>query len=129
ATDTTRRWVTLPGRYLAIDVAPASAMRGVYTTPIVERAYTFSESMRRIVGRVDKDGRPVDGIELSLDTLLRGLPGTATVMRDAHGRKFDSPSAPARLPVTGNTVMLTINQELQEIAEHALADAVSRMNA
>ena len=129
ATDKSRRWVSLPGRYLAIDVASASAMRGVYTTPIVERAYTFSESMRRIVGRVDQDGRAVDGIELSLDSLLRGTPGSATVMRDVHGRHFDSPSAPAHLPVPGNTVMLTINQELQEIAERALADAVSHMNA
>ncbi len=129
ATDTTRKWVSLPGRYLAIDVATASAIRGVYTTPIVERAYTFSESMRRIVGRVDNDGKAVDGVELSLDTLLRGTPGAATVMRDVHGRHFDSPAAQARLPVTGNTVMLTINQELQEIAERALGDAVARMSA
>jgi cell division protein FtsI (penicillin-binding protein 3) len=130
ATDSSRKWVSLPGRYLAMDVASVSAMRGVFTTPIVERAYTFSESMRRIVGRVDADGKPVDGVELALDTLLRGTPGTSTVMKDARGHRFDSPSAaPARAPVIGNTVMLTINQELQEIAERALADAVARLSA
>ncbi len=129
ATDTTRHWVSLPDHYLAIDVAAITAMRGVYTTAIVERAYTFSSAMRRIVGRVDADGHAVDGVELSLDTLLRGTPGAATVMRDVHGRRFDSPAASAKPPVTGNTVVLTINQELQEIAERALADAVSNMSA
>ena len=129
ATDPSRRWVSLPGRYLAIDVAPVTAMRGVYATPVIERAYAFTEGTRRIVGRVDADGNAVDGIELALDSLLRGTPGAATVMRDAHGRRFESPSTPATPPVQGNSVVLTINQELQEIAERALADAVARMGA
>ena len=129
ATDPRRKWVSLPGRYLAIDVAPVVAMRGVYATPIIERAYAFSEGTRQIIGRVDADGRAVDGIELALDSLLSGIPGTATVMKDAHGRRFESPSSPARPPVQGNSVVLTINHELQEIAERALGDAVAKMGA
>ena len=129
ATDASRRWVSLPGRYLAIDVAPVTAMRGVYATPIIERADAFTEGTRRVIGRVDADGHAVDGIELALDSLLRGIPGTATVMKDARGRRFESPSTPATLPVQGNSVVLTINQELQEIAERALADAVVSMRA
>jgi cell division protein FtsI (penicillin-binding protein 3) len=129
ATDRSRKWVSLPGRYLAVDVAPVIAMRGVYATPIIERAYSFSEGTRRLVGRVDADGKAVDGIELALDSLLRGKPGTATVMKDARGRRFESPEAPPTPPVQGNSVVLTINQELQEIAERALADAVAKMGA
>lgn len=129
AMDPSRRWVSLPGRFLAVDVAAATAMRGVYSTPIIERTYAFSEGTRRIVGRVDADGKAVDGMELSLDALLRGTPGTATVMKDSRGRRFESPSTPATPAVQGNSVMLTINQELQEIAERALADAVASMGA
>ena len=129
AGDTGRRWVTLPGRYLAADVAAISALRGVYTTPMIERAYSVSEDTRRIVGRVDAEGRALDGIELALDSLLRGRPGSVTVMKDAHGRRFESPGTPGVAPVQGNTVMLTINHELQEIAERALGDAVTRMSA
>ncbi len=129
ATDPRRRWVMIPGRYLAIDVAAATAMRGVYTTPVVERSYAISAGTRHVVGRVDADGRAVDGLELALDSLLRGKAGSATVMRDARGRRFESPSSPGAPPVQGNTVVLTINQELQEIAERALADAVASMEA
>ena len=96
ATDPRRKWVSLPGRYLALDVAPVVAMRGVYATPIIERSYNFSEGTRQIIGRVDADGKAVDGIELALDSLLSGIPGTATVMKDAHGRRFESPSSPDR---------------------------------
>ncbi|MEO7714108.1 MAG: penicillin-binding transpeptidase domain-containing protein [Gemmatimonadaceae bacterium] len=129
AADPARRWVQLPGRYLAADVARASAMRGVYTTPIIERAYTSSEGLRRLIGRVDADGRAVDGVELALDSILRGIPGSATVMRDGRGRRFESPASPGKTPVAGHTVMLTINLELQAIAERTLADAVVRMGA
>ena len=129
ATDASRKWVSLPGRYLAIDVASISAMRGVYTTAIIERSYAFSAGTRRIVGSVDADGKAVDGIELALDSLLKGTPGAATVLKDGHGRRFDSPTTPSTPPVKGRTVMLTINQELQEIAERELASAVSSMGA
>ncbi|CAN5594153.1 penicillin-binding protein [soil metagenome] len=129
ATDSSRKWVTLPSRYRAEDVASITAMRGVYSTLVIERAYAFSEGTRRIVGRVDADGNAVDGIELALDSLLKGRAGSTTVMRDAHGRRFESPDAPVTPAVQGNSVVLTINQELQEIAERELADAVARMGA
>jgi cell division protein FtsI (penicillin-binding protein 3) len=129
ATDTSRKWVTLPKTYAALDVAPITAMRGVHPTSSMTRTYAFSQGTRRIVGRVDEKGVAQDGLELALDTLLRGVPGAMTTMRDGHGRKFESPNAPRRAPVQGNTVVLTINHELQEIAERALADAVQRMSA
>ena len=129
ATDLSRKWVTLPGRYVALNVASIIAMRGVTATSMIERTYAFSQGTRRIVGRVDENGAPVDGIELALDTLLRGVPGAMTTMRDGHGRRFESPTSPRRAPVQGNTVVLTINHELQEIAERALGDAVQKMGA
>ena len=129
ATDASRKWVTLPGRYRAIDVAAVTAMRGVHVTPVIERAYASSEGTLRIIGRVDADGNAVDGLELALDSLLKGTAGTATVMKDGRGRRFESPDAPVRPAVPGNAIVLTINQELQEIAERELADAVARMGA
>lgn len=129
AADVNRKWVTLPGRYLASDVSRISAMRGVYTTSVIERAYSSSAETRSIIGHVDNNGRALDGVELALDSVLAGRPGSVTVMRDGRGRKFESPMAPSVTPITGNTLVLTINQQLQEIAERALGDAVARMSA
>lgn len=127
--DPARKWIPLPGRYLAADVAAISATRGVYTTAVIERAYASSEGTRRIVGRVDSDGEALDGVELALDSILRGTPGQVTVMKDSRGRRFESPGLPGSAPVKGNTVVLTVNHQLQEIAERALGDAVARMGA
>jgi cell division protein FtsI/penicillin-binding protein 2 len=77
ATDVKRAWVALPGRYLPSDVAGLVATRGVYAAAVGERVATTSEGTRRIVGRVDGDGVPVDGVELALDSVLRGEKGAA----------------------------------------------------
>src|SRR5213593_4397321 len=72
ATDTRRSWVTLPGRFVAEDVAPLIAMQGVYTTPVSDRTYATSPGLRSVIGRVGGDGRGLDGLELALDSVLRG---------------------------------------------------------
>jgi cell division protein FtsI (penicillin-binding protein 3) len=129
ALDPKRSWVTLPGRYLAADVASATRFRGVRASAASVRAYEMSEGTRRLVGRVDAQDSAVDGIELALDSVLRGTAGSATLVRDIRGRSIESPNAPGVAPRPGNTVVLTLNHELQEIAERALADAVSKMGA
>ena len=131
ATDARRKWVTLPGKYLPVDAAPVIAIRGVYSEPVIERVYPRSEGTRRIVGRVGGDGAAVDGIELMLDTLLQGVAGTTTVMREASGRAvgWGGGAPTGTLARMGHSVTLTVNYELQSIADRALADAVSRMGA
>jgi cell division protein FtsI (penicillin-binding protein 3) len=124
-----RAWVVIPGRFVAEDVAPITAMRGVYTTPVSDRAYSAPRGLRSLVGVVDAAGRGIDGLELALDSLLRGTAGASRLVRDGRGRSFVSPTEPGQAARTGHTVLLTINHELQEIAERTLAEAVRRMRA
>ena len=102
-------------------------MRGIYTEPVIERVYTQREAMRRMVGVVDGRGDAVDGLELALDSLLRGEERVTRLARDSHGARIDAPDDDA--PEAGDDVVLTINQQLQEIAERALADALVGMGA
>ena len=129
ATDASRKWVAIPGHFRATDVAPVTALRGVYTDPVADRVYPGSDATRRIVGRVNAQGDPVDGIELALDSLLRGRAGTAGMVRDGTGHSFNSPTLPGTPPREGDTVVLTLNSDLQQIAEQALDEAVSKLGA
>ncbi len=129
AIDTSSKYLTVPKRFLAVDAAPVMALRGVYSFGSLEREDAVSAGTEGLVGHVDQDNKPLDGMELSLDSILRGQPGTATMVRDPRGQGRESPTEPGVAPVKGNTVVLTINADLQEIAERALADAVSRMGA
>ncbi|MGI8498496.1 MAG: penicillin-binding transpeptidase domain-containing protein [Gemmatimonadaceae bacterium] len=129
ATDSTRSWLALPGHFLPGDAARLTALQGVYPEPAIDRSYTSRDATRRVIGRLSADGTPLEGIELVLDSLLRGRAGHATLVRSARGTHFDAPLDTAVAPRPGDDVVLTINQELQEIAERTLADAVVRMHA
>src|SRR5258705_3492779 len=96
AMDVQRTWVTLPGLYVAEDVAALTAMRGVYTSPVSDRAYTTSSGLRALLGRVDMNGFGIDGLELTLDSVLRGESGASRLMRDVRGRTFASPTVPGQ---------------------------------
>ena len=129
ALDTSVKYLTLPGRFLATDAAPAMSLGGVHSFAAITRAYVASQGAQGILGHVDADNKAVDGLELSLDSILRGVPGAASIIKDTKGQLRESPTAPGTPPVKGNSVVLTINADLQEIAEKALADAVARMGA
>jgi cell division protein FtsI (penicillin-binding protein 3) len=129
ATDTTRKWVTLPMRFHALDVAELLSLRGIHHVQAADRVYAVSGGLRSIVGRVDRGGEPLDGLELALDSLLRGTGGSARIARDGRGMTLESPTVLRTDPTPGHTVVLTLSQELQQIAERALETAVDRMNA
>lgn len=127
--DPKRKWVDLPGAFPPVDVAALSGTRGVYPRPVVDRVYAPSGGVRRIVGRLDADGRPLDGLELALDSLLRGDSARMRLPRDRFGRPMPGPAGIATLPRPGATVTLTLNRALQDICERALALAVDTLGA
>jgi cell division protein FtsI (penicillin-binding protein 3) len=124
-----RRWIDLPGLYSQSDLASVSKLNGVHLTPVLQRVYAQSTGIRSIVGSLDGQGNPLDGLELSLDTILRGDSGRVSLARDKTGRPFDTPDAWADRPRAGSTVVLTINNTLQDICERELAIAVDSLQA
>lgn len=124
-----KKWVAIPTLFLESDVAPLLAMRGVHPSAVVNRIYPNTGGLRRITGRIDASGRPLDGVELALDSLLRGDSGSVNLARDKTGRGFDSPDTWGTVPQPGHNVSLTINSGLQEICERSLAAAVDSLGA
>jgi cell division protein FtsI (penicillin-binding protein 3) len=61
--------------------------------------------------------------------VLRGHAGHTALLQDAKGARFDSPSVDADDARPGSTVVLTVNQTLQDIAEKALGDALHKTGA
>ena len=129
ATDTSVKWLSLPELYVASDVAPLTRIPGVHARTVMQRDFATAGGIRRIVGRVGLDGRPLDGIELSMDGVLRGDSRGAESSVDVRGRSIGSPEAWRSAPRMGASVMLTINESLQEICERALARATDSLQA
>jgi cell division protein FtsI (penicillin-binding protein 3) len=124
-----KRYAYFRGPYSALEVDPIRTMRGVHLEPLLRRFYPSSEFARAVVGRLGDDGRGASGVEKTLDSLLAGIPGSAVVLKDRAGREYESPARVIARPVPGHDVVLTLDAELQEIAQRALNDALERMNA
>ena len=126
----TKRWIYYHGPFTATQVQPLRRVIGVHLSRNFQRFYPSRSLARPIIGGLSPDApRGAAGLELSLDSMLLGRPGEAVLLKDRAGRRYDSPARLIREPVPGNDVGLTIDAELQEIAERGLDDAISTMRA
>jgi cell division protein FtsI (penicillin-binding protein 3) len=125
-----KRWIYLHGPFTASEVQPLRKVHGIHLTGEFQRFYPSRELARPIIGSLAPD-RPLggSGLEAAMDSLLTGRAGEAVLLKDRAGRRYDSPGRKTRDPVAGNDVTLTIDAELQEIAERGLDDAVAQMQA
>src|SRR5207244_371479 len=124
-----KRYAYFAGPFSAPAVQPLRGVRGVHLEPVVNRFYPAPELARATIGRVAEDGYGASGLEKTLDSLLAGRPGAAVVLKDRAGREYESPARVIAGPLAGNDVGLTLDAELQEIAQRALDEALRRMDA
>jgi cell division protein FtsI (penicillin-binding protein 3) len=125
-----KRWIYFHGPFPATRVERLRRLDGIHITSDFQRFYPSRTLARPIIGGLTPE-RPAGaaGLELSLDSVLTGKPGEAVLLKDRAGRRYDSPARMVRQPVPGNDVVLTIDAELQEIAERGLEEALSAMDA
>jgi cell division protein FtsI/penicillin-binding protein 2 len=99
----------------------AMNLRGIYFQREGGRFYPKRELAAHVLGYVDIDGKGLGGIEYSLDDNIRSKPGKILVLTDAHRRGFDSTD---KVPDTGTSVVLTLDEKIQYIAEKELEQAI-----
>jgi cell division protein FtsI (penicillin-binding protein 3) len=101
-------------------------LRGVFFQKEYRRVYPQHELAAHALGYVNVDEKGLGGIELSLDSLIRGRPGRMMVMADGRRRRYDRSEAAAD---PGASVVLTIDQTIQFIAEKELSRAIAETHA
>jgi len=123
-------YVYYHGPFTAQQVEPLRAFRGVHLEPEYDRFYPALGLARPIIGGLEPDGRHgASGLERALDSLLAGTPGEQVLLKDQAGRTYGSPSRVLKEPVAGFDVVLTLDNELQEIAENGLEEAIRATQA
>lgn len=126
-TDPKRKWVEVPRAFMPSDVAVVSAQPGVHPVPLVQRDYVPLDGLRRIVGRTNMQDVGQDGLELVLDSLLRGERGSVRPFRGRGGERYETLEAMSQPPRPGHSVTLSISYVFQDICDRALADAAERL--
>ena len=123
-----KRYAYFGGPFSALEVQRIRALRGVHLDAVLKRFYPSPTFAGAVVGRVGTDGG-TSGLEHAFDSLLTGRAGAAVALKDRAGREYESPSRLIAAPVAGADVILTLDAELQEIAQRALGEAVRETDA
>jgi len=101
-------------------------LKGVFFQKENRRVYPQHEFLSHVLGWVDVDEKGMGGIEQELDKLIRGRPGRVMVMADGKRQFYDRNEASAD---PGASVVLTIDQSIQFIAEKELAIAMAETHS
>ncbi|MGC1618108.1 MAG: penicillin-binding protein [Candidatus Acidiferrum sp.] len=101
-------------------------LKGVYLQKENQRFYPKRDLAAHVLGFVDVDEKGLGGIEYELDSLIRGESGKIVVMEDAKKRWFDASQAKLN---NGADVVLTLDEEIQYVAERELNAAIAQTHA
>ena len=90
------------------------------------RLYPKEQSAAHVIGSVNYEERGNNGVEFSLDKLLRGKPGVMRTQADVRQNVFDRKYFTD--PQPGKNIKLTIDERIQYVAERELKKAVEKNN-
>jgi cell division protein FtsI (penicillin-binding protein 3) len=108
------------------DAIRALNLSGIYFQDENQRFYPKRDMASHVLGFVDVDDKGLGGIEHEYDSLIRSKSEKIVVMTDARQRWFDGGEAQAD---RGASVILTIDEKIQYIAERELAAAIDKFHA
>ncbi|MGH9514037.1 MAG: penicillin-binding transpeptidase domain-containing protein [Terriglobales bacterium] len=101
-------------------------LRGIYFQKESKRFYPKRELAAQILGYVGMDDQGLSGIEREYNEQLQGKPGTMLISVDAHKKWFGSVE---KQPEPGENVVLTIDEQIQYIAERELQTVMEQTDA
>lgn len=106
----------------------ALGVTGIFTRTEPRRYYPAGDVLAHVVGFTDVDERGREGMELALDQVLSGQPGSRRVIQDPRGRVIDDLAGIVE-PRQGREVALSIDLDLQYVATRELRAAVAEHRA
>lgn len=122
--------------YIAKQVSPETwdavaslDLVGIFGQKTTKRHYPNGELAANVLGYVRADGEAGAGLEYGLDSELRGQDGQKIFESGIGGRPIPTGSDREREPVPGTSVQLTIDADLQWVAQRALEERVKESQA
>src|SRR5579864_4090672 len=108
------------------EAVEALNLKGIYFQKENQRIYPKRDLAAHVLGFVDLDEKGLGGIEYELDSQIRGKSEKIVVMADARQRWFDGVEAQRE---RGADVVLTLDEQIQYIAERELGTAIAKTHA
>src|ERR1700730_16382604 len=119
-------WVARKANAETIERIRALNLQGIHFQKEPKRFYPKRELAAQILGYVGTDDQGLSGLERQFNQQLQGKPGKLMISVDARKRWFASVE---KEPEAGNSVVLTIDQNIQYIAERELERGMEETHA
>src|SRR6202158_377837 len=119
-------WVARKADAEVIERIRALNLQGIHYQKEPKRFYPKRELAAQILGYVGTDDQGLSGLERQFNQQLQGKPGKLMISVDARKRWFASVE---KEPEAGNSVVLTIDQNIQYIAERELERGMQETHA
>ncbi len=101
-----------------------NATAGVNIDADVKRYYPYNNLASNVIGFCGSNNQGLDGIELSYDDVLKGTSGRLTTAIDVTREAIPDQNEEYIAPENGSNIYLTIDSNIQTIAEKYLKQAV-----
>lgn len=99
--------------------------RGINIDSDSKRYYPYNNLASSLIGFCGTDNQGLYGIEYSWDSVLTGVPGRVTTLKDSHSQEIPDENESYIPAENGSDIVLTIDYNLQSIAEKYLKQAVT----
>jgi cell division protein FtsI (penicillin-binding protein 3) len=104
-------------------------LHGIGFAPETKRFYPNSEVAAHVIGFTGLDPAGLDGVELKYDSVILGNTGYLVTERDALGRDIAPKAELVQSSSPGKNIVLTLDKNIQYIAEKELSKAVESSGA
>ena len=119
-------WIARKQGAAIIDKVKALNLKGVYIQKEFKRFYPDNQIAAQVLGYVGIDDNGLGGLEQNFDEDLHGTPGHMLTALDARRHVLGSAE---REPLSGENLVLTIDENIQFMAEQALDRNMARTHA
>jgi cell division protein FtsI (penicillin-binding protein 3) len=119
-------WIARKQDAAIIDKLKALNLKGVYLQKEFKRFYPDNQIAAQVLGYVGIDDNGLGGLEQNFDEDLHGTPGHMLTALDARRHVLGSAE---REPLPGENLILTIDENIQFMAEQALDRNMARTHA
>ncbi|HEY7819011.1 MAG TPA: penicillin-binding protein 2, partial [Vicinamibacteria bacterium] len=115
-------WLERKATPEAVRCVEALGIAGVHSIAETRRFYPKRRLAAQVLGYVGIDNEGMGGVEYALEERIKGEPGSRVIWSDALRRRAGTRVEKRSVP--GDSVYLTLDENLQHIAEAELSEAV-----
>ena len=111
------------------DALETARANGVYFLDDVKRVYPYGAVGSQVLGIVGTDGDGLSGLELYYDDVLKGTDGELVFETGSKGTPIAGSSAQTSTARDGTDIVISLDSDVQEAAEKAIAKGTEDFDA